>query len=99
MGSYHPKIYRLASYKEEGPGLRPGGYYARKLAKNNIVQIVGDTVFVHGGVTPQWAKYGVDKVNKEERESMLGYRKKVPRAVRDTNGPFWSRLFSQEVCP
>ncbi len=60
---------RLAELPEEararGAALMPGGPYARKLAEFPAVLRLGETVFVHGGVTPYWAEYGIDRINEE----------------------------------
>jgi hypothetical protein len=49
----------LAAYHAAQRGrvvaFRPGGEYALMLAKRNTIAIVGENVFVHGGVLPQHA--------------------------------------------
>lgn len=53
--------------RSRGAALLPGGHYARQLSEFPAVLRVGDTVFVHGGVTPHWAKYGIDQINEDVR--------------------------------
>ena len=59
----------LGSLQEEarsrGSALMPGGSYAKRLAEFPAVLQLGETVFVHGGVTPYWAEYGVERINEE----------------------------------
>lgn len=53
--------------RPRGAALLPGGYYGRQLSDFPAVLRIGDTVFVHGGVTPHWARYGIDQINAEVR--------------------------------
>ncbi len=72
----------------------PGSVYARRLAASNAVIQVGDTVFVHGGVLPAWAKYGIERMNTELRCWLAGHG--APPAVLATqDNPLWSRDYSQ----
>ena len=72
----------------------PGGSYARKLANRNTIAIVGDTVFVHGGVLPEHVSRGLGVINQEIRDWMNGNRKTAPPSLRSENAPVWSRDYS-----
>jgi hypothetical protein len=73
----------------------PGGSYARKLAQRDAVIVVGDTVFVHGGVTADHARYGIGRFNSE-----LGRWMKadgvMPALAEDQEGPLWTRRYSDD---
>jgi hypothetical protein len=69
----------------------PGGPYARVLAKRPLVAVVGDTLFAHGGVHLEHARYGIDKLNDEARVWLEGKQSSPPRLVLDERGPLWSR--------
>lgn len=73
----------------------PGGPWARLLSTRNLAVKVGDTVFVHGGVTPKWATVGLEGFNAPTRAWMAG-KAPAPDAVQDPDGPLWSRHFSSE---
>ncbi len=75
---------------------RPGGPYAGLLAGHNTIQVVGDTVFVHGGVLPKHVSYGVEKINHEISQWMLG-KAKEPDSVSGDDCPVWSRHYSKDV--
>lgn len=75
---------------------RPGGPYARVLARRNTVVIIGPNVFVHGGVVPKYVDYGVEKLNAEIRAWLAGDGP-YPRAIEDRSSPVWSRLYSENV--
>jgi hypothetical protein len=62
----HPRLTTLPEYQRaRSAALMPGGYYSKQLAEFPAILRLGDTIFVHGGVTPHWARYGVDKINDE----------------------------------
>jgi hypothetical protein len=73
----------------------PGQPWARELAKRNVILKVGDSVFVHGGILPEWAEQ-MSTINAEARAFLAGERQHPPDAVTDPNGPVWSRHYSDE---
>jgi hypothetical protein len=73
----------------------PGGHYARKLAAHDMVTVVGDSVFVHGGVLPRFTK-SLEKSNRDARCYLLGALEEPPPAVLDPEGPLWTREFSND---
>jgi len=77
----------------------PGGPYARVLAQRNTVVVVGDSVFVHGGVLPQHVPRGLadlERLNASVR-AWLGGRAE-PTAVAETvlgpEGVVWTRVYA-----
>lgn len=78
----------------------PGGPYANKLAERPAIVMVGDTVFVHGGVLPEHVAYGVDAINDEVAEWMRGKRRAAPASVTSEDSPVWTRAYgAPEVEP
>ncbi len=75
----------------------PGGPVARLLSHHNMVAIVGDSVFVHGGVLPGHVDYGIERINEETRQWMLG-ESQPPAFMKDreTLPPNWVRLYSKD---
>lgn len=74
---------------------QPGGPYALLLSRNNEIQVVGSTVFVHGGVLPAHVEYGIDRINDEMSAWLKGEGTMPPMpTVEDT--PWWSRHYSDE---
>ncbi len=68
------RLAELPEYQRaRGAALMPGGYYARKLAEFPSVLRLGQTIYVHGGVTPHWAKYGIDRINEEVSQWFAGH--------------------------
>lgn len=72
----------------------PGGPYARRLAKRGIIALVGDTVFVHGGLLPKHVRYGIDRMNREVSAWMDGSARELPAIVTAEDGPIWLRRYS-----
>ncbi|HSJ24708.1 MAG TPA: metallophosphoesterase [Longimicrobiales bacterium] len=72
----------------------PGGEYALLLAKRNTIVMVGGNVFVHGGVLPHHAEYGIENINGEIRAWLRGEGEQ-PQWVRGSDTPIWTRLYSQ----
>mmetsp|Transcript_29619 Transcript_29619/g.70595 ORF Transcript_29619/g.70595 Transcript_29619/m.70595 type:complete len:168 (-) Transcript_29619:883-1386(-) len=50
----------------------PGGPMAMELSKNPTVLVVNDTVFAHGGLLPEHANYGLERINREVCRWMRG---------------------------
>lgn len=76
----------------------PGGRMARKLAENDVVAVVGDSVFVHGGVLPKHVRYGLGKLNQEVSAWMRG-EGAPPEPMQGEDAPTWSRAYSAVAGP
>jgi hypothetical protein len=72
----------------------PGGLYATMIAERPVIVKVGDTVFTHGGVLPKHVSYGLDKINDDTRDWLLGKRAECPKIVSSEDGPVWTRMYS-----
>jgi hypothetical protein len=95
-----PRLRHLpVNARARGAALMPGGPYARRLAAFPVVLRIGDTVFVHGGVVPRWARYGVERINQEVRQWLLGLTREPDSAlgVDDGDRVMWTRQFSANV--
>jgi hypothetical protein len=98
--TYDPNDPALAAYpdsvKARVAAFRPGGPYARVLAERNVVLIIGDNVFVHGGVLSAHVAYGLERTNAEVRAWLSGETPK-PEYILKKGSPVWTRDFSDEV--
>jgi hypothetical protein len=74
--------------------LFPGGPYARMLAGHDVAVILGDTLFVHGGVAPDWATH-LELANRSAR-CWLDGAGPVPDVLNADDGPVWSRAYAGE---
>ena len=96
-----PRLRMLPPHERaRGAALMPGGPYARRLAEFPVVLKLGDTVFVHGGVVPRWARYGIERINREVQDWLRGERATEPDSalgVDDGDRVMWTRQFSANV--
>lgn len=69
----------------------PGGPYARKLAERPVVLVIGETVFVHGGLLPQHVERGLDAINEEVKRWLRGEGEISPDLLQDDDSPVWTR--------
>jgi hypothetical protein len=91
----HPKLADLPeAARARGAAFMPGGPYALRLAKRDALAIVGDTVFVHGGVLPKHITYGLSRMNRELHSWMSGETPPPSAQVLGEDGPLWSRRYS-----
>lgn len=73
----------------------PGGSTALLLSERDTVVVVGDSVFVHGGVTAEHVRYGLGRFNREVKRWMHG-DDPPPALVTDPEGPVWTRRYSDD---
>ncbi|MCS6856854.1 MAG: metallophosphoesterase [Sandaracinaceae bacterium] len=71
----------------------PGSMIARALAKRPVVIIVGDTLFVHGGLLPEFASIGLDAINESARRFELG-EIPLPSILSTDTSPLWDRSYA-----
>jgi hypothetical protein len=79
--------------------LGPGGSYATWLAQHPVVTIVGDTVFSHAGVLPDWVDH-LDDVNQTSRCWLAGQggpATSPPLALESDQSPVWTRAYGLDT--
>ncbi|GMI96049.1 Shewenella-like protein phosphatase 2 [Hibiscus trionum] len=79
--------------------LRPDGPISRRFLANNLtVLVVGDSVFVHGGLLAKHVDYGLQRINEEVRDWINGSMGgRAPEYCRGRNAVVWLRKFSDEL--
>ena len=95
-----PRLRHLPPHaRARGAALMPGGPYARQIAEFPVVLKLRDTVFVHGGIVPRWAQYGVERINREVRDWLRGQTPEPDSSygVDDGDRVMWTRQFSSGV--
>lgn len=84
---------RIAAIRQNGPIAN------RFLSQNLTVLVVGDSVFVHGGLLAQHVHYGLERINKEVRDWITGLDRRFHPRNEWGNGRdsvVWVRKFSHE---
>ena len=60
---------------------------------------IGSTLFVHGGVLPMHARYGLERINEESRAWMNGSMPQMPSYLGGRQAVVWTRDFSAGRLP
>ncbi len=95
-----PRLLHLPpNARARGAALMPGGPYAERIAEFPTVLKLGETIFVHGGVVPRWAEYGIDRINREVSAWLRGETPEPDSSQRvdDSDRVMWARHFSARV--
>lgn len=74
----------------------PGGVYAQRLAEHDVVLVLDGTVFVHGGLLPQYAQLGVAELNDGVSAWLRGDAAE-PAFVQGEDSPVWSRRLAMDT--
>jgi len=70
---------------------KPAGEVGRWAARNPAIVKIGDTLFVHGGISAEYAKLPIDEVNRRTAAAM-GAADDSPKSIlNDPLGPLWYR--------
>jgi hypothetical protein len=97
VATVDPKDTLLAAldpaHRARAAAFRPGGPAAVFQADNPIAEIVGNSLFVHGGVLPEHLKLGIRRMNQEVRAWLMGHAPE-PDWIRGKRSPVWTRLYS-----
>ncbi len=82
-------------YLEHRAAWSPTGEIGAWVSAHDAVHIVGDTLFVHGGVSAAYAAFSIDEINQRVRAALRG---EGDRAIlEDEAGPLWYRGLSAET--
>lgn len=78
--------------------LQPGGQVAQRfLARHHTVLQIGSTVFVHGGILPSHADYGLERINRESQQWIAGQTpQQEPDFLAGRSAVVWAREYSTE---
>ena len=92
-------ITEFGSIASRREALSENGEYGGWLATLDAVAKVDGTVFVHGGVRPEFAKAGIDAINAGVRSELFS----TARSLTASEGPLWFRGYVQDpeaqACP
>ncbi len=94
-----PLLAKLpAEQRARAAAFRPGGPFAMQLARQNVAIIVGDNLFVHGGLLPQHLEIGIQEMNRQTRRYLAG-EGPMPDFLRGSDSPLWTRAYSDDPGP
>jgi hypothetical protein len=69
----------------------PSGELGRWATRNPAIAKVGDTLFVHGGISAEYAKFPLDAVNRSVAAAMAAGEDGPKSVLDDPLGPLWYR--------
>ena len=69
----------------------PSGELGRWAANNPAIAKIGATLFVHGGLSAEYAQMGIDEINRRSRAAMIATDDAQTSILNDPLGPLWYR--------
>lgn len=74
----------------------PNGKYGKWIQSHNTVVRINDTLFLHGGLSPKYAKHSREEINKLVKEELRDIQKLNGGVVLDDQGPLWYRGLARD---
>jgi len=84
--SFGGKEERIRAFSENGE-------WRDWILTHNLTVKIQDTVFVHGGITKEYAKLGIDAINQKAKEAL---RKNTKTPILGSDGPLWFRGYLKD---
>ena len=82
---------RPKGFFEHRIAFEPGGRFYKWIVGHHTALRLGDTLFVHGGISPKYAGDDLETLNRRVSEELKDFSKLAGGAVMDEDGPFWYR--------
>ena len=70
---------------------RPDGEIGKWVIGNPAVVKLGDSLFVHGGVSSAYAKLPLEQINRQVADALRAQEKSPTSIINDPAGPLWYR--------
>ena len=78
-------------YAEHRRAFGPDGVYGKWIRGHNAVLRIDGTLFLHGGISPKYADWGVRTINERIRIELSDFTKLEGGVATDDQGPLWYR--------
>jgi hypothetical protein len=99
VGLRDPRLQSLpVKWRARASVFLPGGSYARRLAEQPVVLVIGDTVYCHGGVLPRYAD-DIERMNRAVASWLVGLDDAGRSILEAEDGPVWSRHYGGDPSP
>lgn len=76
----------------------PDGEIGAWVSRNQVVTVVGETLFVHGGVSGKYTKYTLDEIDAMSAEALRARSRDSNAIINDPLGPLWYRGLIRKPC-
>jgi hypothetical protein len=87
-------------YVEHRIQFAPDGKYGQRIRKQNVIEKINDTLFMHAGLSPKYASYSIRDINDRIRKELGDFRKlEGGFTLDDTEGPLWYRGLAKDDTP
>lgn len=70
---------------------RPGGELGRWAVASPAAALIGDTLFVHGGISADYARMPLDEINRRAAAALAARNQADDAIINDPLGPLWYR--------
>lgn len=82
---------RPKGFFEHRAAFGPGGKFYKWIIGHNTVLRVGDSLFLHAGISPKYVKHERSAINKQVKDELEDFQKLTGGMVMDDEGPLWYR--------
>jgi len=82
---------------EQRDAFAPEGKYGKWLLSHDTVIRINDTLYSHAGISPPYAMYSIDQLNRTVREELAHPEKMAGGITTDLQGPLWYRGFANST--
>jgi hypothetical protein len=78
-------------WTEHRAAWKPAGELGRWAVANPALVKIGTTLFAHGGLSAEYARIGIDEINRRAQVAMLAVDDRPDSILNDQLGPLWYR--------
>ncbi|NNE04313.1 MAG: protein-tyrosine-phosphatase [Xanthomonadales bacterium] len=74
----------------------PQGEYGQWVLSNPVAVMVNDTIFLHGGISPEYCKLSLQELTEQAHQEILHFDPQRENIISDEKGPLWYRGLALE---
>jgi len=78
---------------------RPDGDVGKWITGNPAVAIAGDSLFVHGGISPAYISFSIEEINMRAAKALTARAVDPASIINDEMGPLWYRGLVRKPAP
>jgi hypothetical protein len=75
---------------------QPKGHYGQWVLANPVAVMVNDTIFLHGGLSPDYCSYSLQELTELAHAQLRNYNREIEGVIDSENGPLWYRGLARE---